>query len=261
MADHHDLVRTEFSKQAPRFGEQGLALSSQEYLNWIVGAIAPQPGWRVLDVAAGTGHLARALAPHVAAVTALDLTPAMLEEGRRAAAEAGLANVTWERGAAERLPFPPEAFDAVVTRFSIHHFADPRPPLREMARVCRPGGRVAVVDLVTADDAAVAERHNRLERLRDPSHTRALTLDELTGRVREAGLAVERALSRSVEMDAGRWLEMTRTPPAARREITAAFQAELDGGPPTGMRPLRRQGRLWFHHTWAVLLAVKRAEP
>ncbi|HEU5321305.1 MAG TPA: class I SAM-dependent methyltransferase, partial [Methylomirabilota bacterium] len=118
--DHHAAVRREFSKQAVHFGEAGLTLSNAEYLRWMVAVLRPRRRCRVLDVAAGTGHLTRALAPHVEHVTAVDITPAMLEQGRREAEAAGLANVAFEEGAAERLPYADAAFDLVVTRFSLH---------------------------------------------------------------------------------------------------------------------------------------------
>ena len=175
----HEVIRREFGRQAAHFGEQGLTLSNQEYLQWIVDQLDLQPQFEVLDVAAGTGHLSRAIAPAVRRVVALDLTPEMLAQGQREAAQQGLTNVTFERGEAENLPYAAAAFDLVVTRFSLHHFDDPRGPIREMVRVCRPGGKVAVIDLLSPDQPEVATRYNYLERLRDPSHMRAFTADEL----------------------------------------------------------------------------------
>src|SRR5918992_1177850 len=61
----HDVVRREFGQQAARFGEQGLTLSNQAYLQWMVEHLGLQRHFEVLDVAAGTGHLSRTLAPHV----------------------------------------------------------------------------------------------------------------------------------------------------------------------------------------------------
>ncbi|HET8578739.1 MAG TPA: methyltransferase domain-containing protein [Methylomirabilota bacterium] len=256
-AGHHETVRREFGKQARHFGEAGLTLSNEEYLRWTVDVLDPAPHWLALDVATGTGHLARALAPRVRAVTAVDLTPAMLAEGRRLAAEAGLGNVSFEEGAAERLPYPDASFDLVATRLSLHHMLDPAPTVAEMARVARPGGLVAVIDLVSPDNPELAARYNALERLRDPSHTRALTLAELTASLGAAGLAISQTLTRDVEAILERWLKMTHTPPDARGTILEALTAELSGGPPTGMRPFRRDGELRFLHSWAILVGVR----
>jgi ubiquinone/menaquinone biosynthesis C-methylase UbiE len=160
----HDVIRRAFSQQAARFGEQGLTLSNQVYLQWMVEQLDLHSHFDVLDVAAGTGHLSRAIAPHVKRVVAMDLTPAMLAQGEREAAQQGLTNVVFERGEAEHLTYANESFDLVVTRFSLHHFADARGPVQEMVRVCRRGGRVAVIDLVSPDDPAVTETYNLLER-------------------------------------------------------------------------------------------------
>src|SRR5512145_1385731 len=102
----HEVVRREFGQQAARFGEPGLTLSNQAYLRWMVGQLDLQPHFEVLDVAAGTGHLSRAVAPYVKRVVALDLTPEMLAQGRREAAQQGLTNVIFESGEAETLPYP-----------------------------------------------------------------------------------------------------------------------------------------------------------
>ena len=100
----HDIVRREFGQQAARFGEQGLTLSNEAYLQWMVEQLDLQPHFEVLDVAAGTGHLSRAMAPHVKRVVALDLTPEMLAQGQREAEQQGLTNVVFEPGEAEHLP-------------------------------------------------------------------------------------------------------------------------------------------------------------
>ena len=85
------------------------------------------------------------------------------------------------------MPFPDTAFSAVVTRYSFHHFLDPEAVLAEMVRVCRPGGRVAVIDVFTSSPEQ-AEACNHVEKLRDPSHVRALSLEELTALCHDAGL-------------------------------------------------------------------------
>jgi ubiquinone/menaquinone biosynthesis C-methylase UbiE len=75
----------------------------------------------------------------------------------------------------------------VFTRYSFHHLFDPKAVLAEMVRVCSHGGRVVVVDVFKSGPEQ-AEAYNRLEKLRDPSHVRALALDDLTGLVTQAGL-------------------------------------------------------------------------
>jgi ubiquinone/menaquinone biosynthesis C-methylase UbiE len=253
----HDVVRRAFGQQAARFGEQGSTLSNQAYLHWIVQQLDLQPRFEVLDVAAGTGHLSRAIAPHVTRVVALDLTAEMLAEGQREAEQQGLTNVAYEQGEAERLPYPNDTFDLVATRFSLHHFADPRSPFQEMVRVCRRGGRVAVIDLTSPDDPAVAATYNHLERLRDPSHTRALTVDELRRLMRETGLTLIRTAPRDVEVQLDRWLDFTHTAPDARQTIREALIQDLQGLKTSGMRPYWRGQELNFLHAWLIVVGVK----
>jgi ubiquinone/menaquinone biosynthesis C-methylase UbiE len=253
----HDVIRREFGQQAARFGEQGLTLSNQAYLQWMVEQLDPQPHFEVLDVAAGTGHLSRAIAPHVKRVVALDLTPEMLVQGQREAEQQGLTNVAFEQGEAEHLSYANEAFDLVVTRFSLHHFADARGPVQEMVRACRRGGRVAVIDIVSPDDPAVAVTYNRLERLRDPSHVHALTADELQRLMRETGLDVVHTAPCDVEVHLDRWLDLTGTAPGARATIREALTQDLQGLKTTGMRPYMCDQEPRFLHAWLVVVGVK----
>jgi ubiquinone/menaquinone biosynthesis C-methylase UbiE len=253
----HDVVRREFGRQASRFGEQGLTLSNQDYLQWMVEQLDLQPHFEVLDVAAGTGHLSRAIAPSVRRVVALDLTPEMLAQGRYEAEQQGLTNLVFEQGEAEHLSYADAGFDLVVTRFSLHHFADPRGPLQEMVRVCRRGGRVAVIDIVSPHDPAVAITYNHLERLRDPSHLRAMSADELHRLIRRTGLDLVHTASRDVEVDLERWLDLTGAAPEARQTIRTALTQDLDGLQATGMRPYCRNEGLKFLHAWLVVIGMR----
>jgi SAM-dependent methyltransferase len=108
----------------------------------VADAAGIRPGQRVLDVACGTGVLARAVAGRVGAagsVTGLDLNDGMLAVARRKAPA-----IEWRQGRAEALPFDDGQFDAVVSQFALMFFADRVAALREMRRVARPGGRLAV---------------------------------------------------------------------------------------------------------------------
>ena len=102
-----------------------------------------KPGETVLDVGTGTGVVAITAARAGAKVTALDLTPELLEQARENAGIAGLGDITWNEGDAEKLPYPDASFDVVLSQFG-HMFA-PRPDvaIAEMRRVLKPTGRVA----------------------------------------------------------------------------------------------------------------------
>jgi SAM-dependent methyltransferase len=257
MNDHDDEIKRQFTFQATRFGEQGLTLSSTEYLEWVVGQLRLDPSFVVLDVAAGTGHLGRAITPHVQRVIAVDLTQAMIEEGRREAAKTNLGNITFEQGRAEQLSYPDDSFDMVVTRLSLHHFADPQPAVREMARVCKPGCQVGIMDMISPEDAALGRSYNRFERLRDPSHTRCLTRGELSCAMSDAGLKIGQIVARDIGVDLARWLDMTNTELETRRIIQDELIQELQGLRLTGMRPYMQDNDLMFTQTWITAVGVK----
>ncbi len=184
---HQALILDQFTRQATPFSTAS-TITDENALRMIVQAAQPSPDDTVLDVACGGGIIVCAFAPQVRHATGIDMTPAMLERAGKLADEKGLANVTWDRGNVERLPYADGSFNIVVTRFSMHHFPDPGRVLREMVRVCAPGGRVVVVDMYASEDAAKAAEWNRAERLRDPSHVRCLTLSELHALYASVGL-------------------------------------------------------------------------
>jgi SAM-dependent methyltransferase len=108
----------------------------------VADAAAVGPSQRVLDVACGTGALARTVAARVGAsgvVLGLDANPEMLAVARRLH-----PSIQWLDGRAEALPLPDASVDAVVSQFGMMFFDDRVAALREMARVLRPGGRLAV---------------------------------------------------------------------------------------------------------------------
>ncbi len=102
-----------------------------------------QAGWRVLDVATGSGNAAIAAARHGCTAVAIDYVPALLESGRRRADAEGLP-VELLEGDAESLPFPDGSFDAVTSVFGAMFAPDHAQAAAELLRVCRPGGRIAL---------------------------------------------------------------------------------------------------------------------
>jgi ubiquinone/menaquinone biosynthesis C-methylase UbiE len=251
VAEHSEAVEHAFTQQAPAFEDPEFNQLFTVDSEWLFERLELQPDDLVLDVAAGTGHVARTLAPQVRAVVAADTTPAMLEQGWIEAKRAALRNVVFMLADAAALPFMDGSFDVVVSRYALHHFEDPAVQVGEMRRVLRPGGRLAVADLICDPDPEIAARQNHLERLRDPSHTRMLPLDELAELV--GGTDVE---FRDTERQLERWLAQTQTPKRAANQIRKALKAELEGGPATGFRPRDVGGDPRFLHTMASVIAA-----
>lgn len=255
--EHNEIIRREFSKQAASFDKSGLTLSSQEYLSWMVDILPLQSGFRVLDVAAGTGHLSRAIAPHVQQVIAIDMTQEMLREARKAAAGACIENILFEEADAAALPYQDNSFEMVLSRFAIHHFEKPELQLKEMVRVCRPEHIVGIIDLLSPVDEDLIAPYNRLERLRDPSHTVALTESELTKAMRISGLSVQQIATRDISVDFERWTEMTGRDQQTKRAIRGELEREIAGDCKTGMRPHVEGGKLKFLQVYCVVTGTK----
>jgi SAM-dependent methyltransferase len=110
-----------------------------------VARLALEPGARVLDIACGTGNVTIPLARRGVMVTGLDMTPGLLEEARARAARDGL-DIRLDEGFAETLPYPDASFDVVVSMFGIMFSPFPETVASEMARVLRPGGRLALAN-------------------------------------------------------------------------------------------------------------------
>ena len=143
-----------------------------EVLNRIIRLASPKVDSLTLDVATGSGHTAAALAPHVAAVVCVDLTPQMIAEAENLSLELGIANVRFCLANAHELPFQDRAFDIVTCRRAAHHFSDITQALREMKRVLRSDGRLVLDDRSVPEDDFVDSCMNELDRLHDESHVR-----------------------------------------------------------------------------------------
>jgi SAM-dependent methyltransferase len=172
---HRESILDQFTRQAVPFATAP-SIRDEAALRTVVEFSGCGPNDTVLDVACGPGILACAFAKVARHVTGIDLTPAMLERARLLQQEQGLANVTWHQGDVLPLPFSDASFTLVVSRFAFHHLLEPGAVLKEMRRVCAPGGTVMVIDSAPAPEKAAA--FNAMERLRDPSHTRALPVGE-----------------------------------------------------------------------------------
>jgi ubiquinone/menaquinone biosynthesis C-methylase UbiE len=186
MSEHRNLILDQFTRQAEPFA-RAQAIRSPQALERIVRMAQTTPADTVLDVACGPGLLACAFARFARHAVGVDITPAMLDQARKTQAEQGLKNVSWQLGDVLSLPYPDQHFSIVASRFVFHHLLDPLGALKEMKRVCKPGGRVVVADMAPRPEKA--EALNAMERLRDPSHVRAMPEEELKSLFRSAGLA------------------------------------------------------------------------
>ncbi|MHB1234238.1 MAG: bifunctional demethylmenaquinone methyltransferase/2-methoxy-6-polyprenyl-1,4-benzoquinol methylase UbiE [Microbacteriaceae bacterium] len=147
MSKQPDEVAAMFDGVAKHYDRTNSLLSMGNAFLWrraAVHAIAPQPGERILDIAAGTGTSSALLARSGAEVVAVDFSAGMVELGRRRHPQ-----VSFILADATALPFEDGEFDAVTVSFGLRNVEDPRKALAEMYRVLKPGGRVVICEFST----------------------------------------------------------------------------------------------------------------
>lgn len=141
----------------------------------------------VLDVACGPGIVTCEFALYADHVSGIDITPEMILQAEKRQLEKGIKNMTWDIGNSVSLPYPDNSFSIVLTRYSFHHLLEPQRTLSEMIRVCKTGGMVIVADV--AVESSKSKYYDNLEKMRDPSHTHALTHEEFALLFLNSGLS------------------------------------------------------------------------
>ena len=222
---HEQSILDQFTRQAIPFSTSP-SIKDEIALNMLIQASGAGPDDTVLDVACGGGIVVCGFARVVKHATGIDITPAMLDRASKLQAEKGLTNVTWKQGDVLPLPFADGSFSIVTSRFAFHHFLDPLAVLGEMKRVCRPGGKVIVADSAPAADKADA--FNEVEKLRDPSHVRALPLTELRSLFTSQGLPEPRHTPYRLESDLESLLARSFPNPGDDDKIRAQFRRSAE---------------------------------
>ncbi len=183
-------VRQRFSQYAQGYVTSETHAQGDD-LDRLLEVAAPQADWLACDIATGGGHTALKIAPHVRRMIATDFAPTMLSNAREFILSKGAGNVDFVPADAEALPFADNGFDLVTCRIAPHHFPDVFRFVQEAARVLKVGGRLVVQDHLLPEDSQAAAYVEAFERLRDPSHVRALAEYEWRGDYLDAGLTVD----------------------------------------------------------------------
>jgi demethylmenaquinone methyltransferase/2-methoxy-6-polyprenyl-1,4-benzoquinol methylase len=164
------LVREVFSSVAKRYDLMNDLMSVGIHRIWkdaMVEWLNPQPGWRSVDVAGGTGDIAFRIAEMTrsrggeAKVTVCDINQDMLNEGVRRAGEKGEDALEWVCGSAEALPFPDNSFDAYTIAFGIRNVTHINRALTEALRVLKPGGRFLCLEFSKVEAPVLDELYER----------------------------------------------------------------------------------------------------
>ena len=215
-----------------------------------------KPKDRVLDVACGDGLLAFEVARYCAYLTGIDISEGMIAIASERAIEAGAKNVSFQVGDAAHLEFPDGTFDRVFCRLGIHHFRDPLLAMREMMRVLKTPGHLIVADIVSSEDPAWREAHNRIEHSRDPSHERMLSRREFGVLLDETGLSVEKVTHWHTRRRFHEWMRLAGadkpTIERTRRLIQEAAKKKS-----TDLDIATRGNNTEFTHQWMACVALK----
>lgn len=151
-AERNSFAQHLFAPLPQRYDRLAELLSFGQNGRWrraMISRIEPAPGQSVLDVASGTAGVALGLARAGASVVGVDLTEQMLRQGQRNVADAAMGDrIRLVAGRAEQLPFDDAAFDALTFTYLFRYVLDPEATLRELARVVKPGGRVASLEFM-----------------------------------------------------------------------------------------------------------------
>lgn len=237
--DHQGVVQQAYDGRAPAYLDSSVHAHGAD-LELISARIGQQPQATVLDLGCGSGHVGLRLAAQVGQVVACDLSGQMLASVVAEAARRGLINLTTRQEAAETLSFESATFDAVVTRYSAHHWQDQAAGIRQIQRVLKPGGLAIVADTIAPESALHDTWLQSIELLRDPAHVRNARLSEWASLLGQAGLLIERIVTDRLRLDFEPWIARTQTPAlpvaamralqqAAARELRAYFEITEDG--------------------------------
>lgn len=253
--EHDDLVRRSFERQAPLFeGPNAPFARRSGNLSWIEPL---DSGMIVLDVACGAGHGAEPVAAHVRQLVGIDITPTLLNLGAQRLRENGVSNVLLQEGNAEDLPFVDESFDVVFCRSSLHHFANPRTAVAEMARVCGTDGRIVLLDIVPPN-AEVRDRFDHVHRLLDPSHVRSFLEAELAALLPGGMEALVYADAFSLRLP----IDVAITEQSEREAVLRILRDEVKGtGESTGLEPVEEGGSFVVGFTTCVVHGKRSLDP
>ena len=253
--DNLTLVQQQFRRQAEAYSTLKI-VTDPRILDNMVEISEVRPDSQVLDVACGPGFVAMAFAPKCRSVLGIDATDRLVARARAETTRRGISNVSFTLGNVERMPFRAGEFDLATCRFAFHHFAHPHEVLAEMTRVLKPGARMVIVDQTTSEDPAKSEYHNRVERLCDPSHARAIPVSEWKRMIANTGLEVAYQSGLDISFDLETWMSHGGPPPERRAQIIEMMEASV-GIDRSGLKVRRENGQIWFSHTGVTYVLTK----
>lgn len=244
-SDHDAAILDQFTRQAIPFSQRRIH-SNGKTLEQLRDACALSGSERVLDVACGPGIVSCFLAASAREVVGVDMVPAMLELAAARQREQNRTNLSWQPGKATELPFADASFDVVVARYSFHHYDDPMAAFAEMKRVCRPGGRIVIMDVAPRSECR--EAYDEIERWRDPSHTSARTEEEFHHMGAALGLKLLQQKRFALEENLEGLLGISFPVPGGADKIRQQLIRDIDAEKDLlGIQAFRHEGQIHFY--------------
>ncbi len=252
---HTQKIQQQFERQADIYATMDQTQDSEGH-ELFVALCETNGEHRVLDVACGPGFLTRQFAQSAREVIGIDITSAFLDMAKTLARKQALENVTFTDGDVNDLPFEADSFDIVACRAAFHHFPQPAVVLAEMVRVLKPGGTIAIGDLTTSEEKEKANYQHEMEILCDPSHARALTLNEFRKLITESGLELKSDFQGTQDYDLQEWITHGSPMPEAASRIEKLMARALEHDL-CDLNVRMEDGKIRFTHQTALFLATK----
>jgi SAM-dependent methyltransferase len=248
---HDRELATAFDGQAARFEKAPVQTDPGALARLVEEANLP-PDSLVLDAGCGPGLVSQAFLEAGHRVIGVDLSDEMVSRARVRCGRFG-DRARFERQSLFDQP-PNGLFDASISRYVLHHVADPSAFVRRQVDLIRPGGLVVLSDHLTDPDPSLADDHNAIERLRDRTHTRNLAPGAIVDLFAAAGLEAVRFSEEAFTLDFDEWFDRG-TPTAPKIEVRDQL---LKSKPARGFRAVDEGGGRVTMHCWrAIVRGVK----
>lgn len=230
-------------------------------LRELVRLAAPSGDERVLDVATGNGALALAFAPNVAHVTAIDLSPAMLERAEAARSVAGVSNLHFRLGEIGVLPLEDAAYDLITWHDLVEYVLDVPALLALFRRLLVGDGHLAFDELVGSDDPVKRATLAAIMSRRDPGINDVLSAGEIENAMKAAGFRILRLERYTVSREISEWLSRAGSEESTRTVVRSMIEAGLDADA-AGLGARRnRDGNVIFTESRMRVLAEVQDRP
>lgn len=257
---HQAAVQKQFTNTAEAFSKFAVRDTSDVFAEK-VAFLKPQQESTVLDVACGPGALVLTMAPKVRYAFGADLTHEMLRQATEFQAEKQIGNAAFVCNEGEKLPFADGNFDLVTCQYAFHHMPKPELVLQEMLRVTKPDGRIFVDDTLGPEADEKFELHNRIEIIRDPSHTSSLRMTTFLSLFEKLGLQIISQSFKRRHRSFNQWmLRAGLEPGKARYQEARRLMEKSMPGDKAGFSAQPQGDDIQIVHNEGMFLLARRSE-